>query len=78
VIKSNSSLLEDLANTLLCAETLSGPALEVFLEGVKLWPRPLVPAINGDAPVKLRVLAEAITEDTGVDRLDWPTLPVWE
>src|SRR5262249_22034313 len=37
----NAKLLEELANTLLQAETLSGPALEVYLEAVETWPEPL-------------------------------------
>jgi cell division protease FtsH len=55
VVALNAQLLEELANTLLEKETLTGPALEVFLAGVQEWPKPLVDAINGDAPVKLRV-----------------------
>src|SRR5262249_17275824 len=54
-IAMNAPLLESLANTLLGSETLSGPSLEVFLEGVTLWPSPLVEAKPGDVPVRLRV-----------------------
>jgi cell division protease FtsH len=51
----NAQLLEELANTLLQAETLSGPALEVYLEAVETWPEPLIPAKNGNTPVRMRV-----------------------
>jgi cell division protease FtsH len=53
VIQMNAKLLEELANTLLQSETLSGPALEVFLEAVKPWPSPLLDSTNGHAPVEL-------------------------
>ena len=53
VIEGNAKLLEELANTLLESETLSGPALEVFLEAVKPWPEPLVDIKNGDSPVQM-------------------------
>ena len=49
VIAMNRDALEQLANALLDAETLAGPALEVFLEAVRPWPHPLVPGLNGTA-----------------------------
>jgi cell division protease FtsH len=55
VIAENASLLEELANTLMASETLAGPALEVFLDGVKPWSKPLIEATNGHASVKMRV-----------------------
>jgi cell division protease FtsH len=59
VIEANAALLEDLANTLLQSETLSGPALEVYLDAVTPWPQPLLPAPNGDSRVRMRVAADA-------------------
>jgi cell division protease FtsH len=47
VLALNAAVLEDLANSLVRAETLSGPSLDVYMEAVKLWPEPLVK----DAPV---------------------------
>ena len=38
----NAAVLEDLANSLLRTETLSGPSLDVYMEAVKPWPGPLV------------------------------------
>jgi cell division protease FtsH len=70
VIAENAPLLEDLANTLLESETLSGPALEVFLAAVKPWPSPLVSARNGDAPVKLRVASGRDDSEEG-EGLGW-------
>jgi cell division protease FtsH len=61
VIDANAPLLEELANTLLESETLSGPALEVFLEAVEPWPAPLVVVGNGNAPVRLRIDGESET-----------------
>jgi cell division protease FtsH len=50
IIELNRKVLEELANALVDAETLAGPALDVFLEGVQPWPRPLIPGLNGNAP----------------------------
>src|SRR5215510_13372987 len=46
VVKANSNLLEELANTLMREETLSGPALQAFLDNVVPWRKPLVPVTN--------------------------------
>src|SRR5262249_13284947 len=54
VIELNAELLEDMANTLLDSETLSGVALEAFLESVKPWRTQLVEHANGSGPVQLR------------------------
>jgi cell division protease FtsH len=50
VIELNRGVLEELANALVEAETLAGPALDVFLEAVRPWPHALVPGVNGNAP----------------------------
>jgi cell division protease FtsH len=73
VIGANAPLLESLANTLLRSETLSGPALEVFLAGVTKWPTPLVDAKPGDVLVRLRVGADD-GEDTA-ESFGWPGRP---
>jgi cell division protease FtsH len=58
VLRLNAKVLEDLANSLLESETLSGPALEVFLDAVVLWPRPLLDSVNGRRPpVRMRAPA---------------------
>ncbi len=64
IIEMNRAILEELANTLLDAETLSGPALDAFLEAVIPWQRPLVNGVNGHIPPV--VLREAV----GVGDLD--------
>jgi cell division protease FtsH len=64
VLALNREMLEELANALLGAETLAGPALDVYLEAVHPWPHPLVKGLNGIAtPVNLResVASEAQT-----------------
>jgi len=61
VIASNSQLLENLANALLEQETLTGPALQVYLAGVASWTEPLVEQTNGRAPVVMRAQAESDT-----------------
>jgi cell division protease FtsH len=38
----NADVLQDLANSLVRSETLSGPALDVYMDGVKLWREPLI------------------------------------
>jgi cell division protease FtsH len=50
IIEMNKAILEELANTLLEAETLSGPALDTFLEAVLPWRAPLVKGVNGHVP----------------------------
>jgi cell division protease FtsH len=50
IIEMNTSVLEDLANALVETETLSGPALDVYIEAVALWPTPLVKGVNGHPP----------------------------
>ncbi|MBV9606812.1 MAG: ATP-dependent zinc metalloprotease FtsH [Solirubrobacterales bacterium] len=42
VLLLNVAVLEDLANSLLRAETLSGPSLDVYMEAVKPWEEPLI------------------------------------
>jgi cell division protease FtsH len=50
IIEMNRQVLDELANALVDAETLAGPALEVFLAAVLPWPHPLVHGLNGNAP----------------------------
>jgi cell division protease FtsH len=51
IVQMNRQVLGELANSLMEAETLAGPALEVYLEAVQPWPQPLVAALNGESPV---------------------------
>ena len=53
-IAMNASVLEELANELLVAETLTGPTLDGLLEKTVPWPEPLVEETNGSGPVQLR------------------------
>jgi cell division protease FtsH len=62
VVQMNRALLEELANSLMEAETLAGPALEVFLEAVQPWGHPLVAGLNGEAPVRPREQPTAVIE----------------
>jgi cell division protease FtsH len=60
IVEMNRRVLEDLANALVDAETLAGPELDAFLEGVQPWPHPLVQGLNGSAPtVVMRFAADA-------------------
>ena len=66
ILEMNSQVLDELANALIEAETLAGPALEVFLEAVVPWPQPLVTGVNGNAPKVIlheAVVGEAHTQD---------------
>jgi cell division protease FtsH len=70
IIDMNREILEELANALVEAETLAGPELDVLLQAVQPWPRPLVQGLNGNTPtVIMRELVgaggEAPTEDSG-------------
>jgi cell division protease FtsH len=50
ILASNQAVLEDLANSLMRAETLSGPSLDVYMEGVIPWAEPLLKEGNGHVP----------------------------
>jgi cell division protease FtsH len=55
VLVQNVTVLEDLANSLVRAETLSGPSLDVYMEAVVPWSASLVgPATRGQPPIFLR------------------------
>jgi cell division protease FtsH len=54
VLELNATVLEDLANSLMVSETLSGPSLDVYLEGVIRWPEPLVDGTDHVPPIRLR------------------------
>jgi cell division protease FtsH len=63
VIEMNRQVLEELANALVEAETLAGPALDVFLEAVRPWPRPLLPGLNGSAPTVVMRVGDSELEE---------------
>jgi cell division protease FtsH len=55
VLTLNVAVLEDLANSLVRAETLSGPSLDVYMEAVTLWPHPLIKEVSThEPPIHLR------------------------
>jgi cell division protease FtsH len=55
VLAVNRVVLEDLANSLVRAETLSGPSLDVYMEAVTLWKEPLLKDAAGyQSPIQLR------------------------
>jgi cell division protease FtsH len=64
ILETNTGILDQLANELVARETLSGAALDTFLEGVRPWPKPLLKGLNGSGPsVNLReVLDNSIFE----------------
>ena len=75
VLSLNLAVLEDLANSLLRAETLSGPSLDVYMEAVKLWPEPLLKEAAGHRP-PIQLRQEAIDAHTdGDDELPWDDGP---
>jgi len=53
-IEMNADVLEELANELLEAETITGTRLELLLAKTVAWPEPLIEDTNGRAPVRLR------------------------
>ena len=66
-LELNADVLEDLANALLHSETLSGPALDVYLAAVKRWPEPLLEGVDDyEAPVTSRRAVEATQVDGGI------------
>jgi cell division protease FtsH len=50
ILTMNRQALDDLANALIEAETLSGPDLDPFLDAVAPWPHPVVKGVNGHPP----------------------------
>ena len=64
VLMLNVAVLEDLANSLVRAETLSGPSLDVYMEAVKPWPEPLIKDDGHASPISAR----ADTFDDGDDQ----------
>jgi cell division protease FtsH len=61
VLVRNGAVLDDLANSLVRAETLSGPALAVYIEAVECWPEPLITNANGHEP-PIRFRQEALDD----------------
>jgi cell division protease FtsH len=68
IVEMNRRVLEELANALVDAETLAGPALDAFLEGVQPWPHPLVQGLNGSAPTV--VMRFAADDSEGLDDIE--------
>ena len=65
ILAMNASVLQDLANSLMRSETLSGPSLEVYMEAVRTWEEPLVKDLIGfSAPIEM----QADLADTVADR----------
>jgi hypothetical protein len=54
VLALNTAVLEDLANSLVRAETLSGPSLDVYMEAVNTWPEPILGNNGQRPPIQLR------------------------
>ena len=50
ILALNREVLDDLANSLVRAETLSGPSLDVYMEAVKIWSEPLIKESAGHMP----------------------------
>jgi cell division protease FtsH len=65
IIDMNREVLDQLANALVQAETLAGPGLDVFLEGIRPWPRPLVKGLNGSASTVILREPTATPEGAG-------------
>jgi cell division protease FtsH len=50
ILSINAQVLEDLANSLMRSETLSGPSLDVYMEAIIPWHEPLVKELAGHVP----------------------------
>jgi ATP-dependent Zn protease len=72
VIALNMQVLGDLANSLVRAETLSGPSLDVYMEAVKIWPESLLKELAGYEP-PVRLQQEAAND--GDDDIRWHDEP---
>jgi len=66
VLAQNERVLQDLANSLVTNETLSGPSLDVYLEGVSPWREPLIKDLDAhEATVRF------IPDSGGDDAITW-------
>jgi cell division protease FtsH len=65
ILGGNAQVLQDLANSLLRTETLSGPSLDVYMEAVRPWEEPLMKELSGhESPIVMQPdLGEEITRD---------------
>ena len=64
ILAANAGVLDDLANSLVRAETLSGPSLDVYMEAVTLWSEPLLKDAAGyQSPIRLRQEAADVRPD---------------
>jgi cell division protease FtsH len=71
ILAGNAQVLQDLANSLLRTETLSGPSLDVYMEAVQLWRDPLMKELAGhESPIVMQ--PEPGEEDTRDDQLREP------
>ncbi|MCL2419394.1 MAG: ATP-dependent zinc metalloprotease FtsH [Conexibacteraceae bacterium] len=50
ILALNAEVLQDLANSLLRSETLTGPGLDVYMAAVTTWREPLVKELSGHVP----------------------------
>ncbi len=50
ILAVNAEVLQDLANSLMRTETLSGPSLDVYMEAVIAWREPLIKDLVGHMP----------------------------
>jgi cell division protease FtsH len=69
ILAENAQVLQDLANSLMRSETLSGPSLDVYMEGVTLWREPLVKELAGHIP-PIHMQADVVNEY--IDRIHEP------
>jgi cell division protease FtsH len=66
ILAENAQVLQDLANSLMRSETLSGPSLDVYMEAVTVWREPLVKELAGHvSPIQMQ--ADVVSEY--VDRM---------
>jgi len=82
ILAMNAQVLQDLANSLMRAETLSGPSLDVYMEAVAVWPEPLIrELVDHVPPVVMQPDPAGSSGDHGTasvdgDRAD--TEPLWD
>jgi cell division protease FtsH len=82
VLAVNAGVLEDLANSLVGSETLSGPSLDVYMEAVAPWDEPLIRHANGHRagghrpPIALRAAdSDTTTGDASTEDILWHDRP---
>ena len=79
ILATNAQVLQDLANSLVRTETLSGPSLDVYMEAVRVWHEPLIKDLSGHmSPVAMQPEAEETAQHRRLEPEDDIDESLWD